>query len=116
MKWHIAKKLVAKPFLDREVEPVREAYEAANGQVKHRTADWQPSDNVTAVRYRPISNGDLIAWEQPIGPVFATLAHPVDLADALKARPENPTRSQVQYALSRLSVKISPTSQLTCAI
>ncbi|HEU5119199.1 MAG TPA: hypothetical protein VFT74_21595, partial [Isosphaeraceae bacterium] len=106
VKWHIAKKLAAKPFLDREVEPVREAYEATNGQVKHRTVGWQPSDNVAAVQYRPISNGDLIAWEQPIGPVFATLAHPVDLAEALKARPENPTRSQVQYALSRLSVKM----------
>lgn len=107
VKWHIAKKLAAKPFLDREVEPIREAYEAADGQVKHRTVGWQPSDNVATVQYRPISNGDLIAWDQPIGPVFAALAHPVDLAEAVKARPENPTRSQVQYALSRLSVKMA---------
>ncbi|MCM2413232.1 pPIWI_RE module domain-containing protein [Streptomyces sp. RKAG290] len=107
VKWHIARKLASKPFLDQEIEPVLEAYEAANGETKHRTADWQPSENIAAVQYRPISTGDLIAWDQPIGPVFANLAHPVDLGEAIMALPQNPTRSQVQYAMSRLSVKMA---------
>ncbi|WP_277438942.1 DUF3962 domain-containing protein [Streptomyces sp. SPB162] len=107
VKWHMAKMLASKPFLDQEVEPVLESYEAANGEIKERTADWRPSKNVAAVQYRPTSTGELIAWDQPIGPVFADLAHPVDLGEAAKTRPENPTRSQVQYALSRLSVKMA---------
>ena len=107
VKWHIAKKLASVPFQDRQIEPILQAYEGKDGEVKHRTVAWQPSDNVASVDYRPINNGDLIAWENPIGPAFAKLAHPVDLSDAAKARPEKPTRAQVQYALSRLSIKMA---------
>lgn len=107
VRWHIAKKLASVSFEDREMEPVLEEYEGKNGETKYRTVDWQPSGNVASLDYRPVSNGDLIAWDNPIGPVFAGLAHPVDLGDAVKARPENPTRAQVQYALSRLSIKMA---------
>lgn len=107
VKWHIAKKLASVSFLDREMEPILQEYEGKNGETKSKTVGWRPSDNVAAVGYRPISNGDLIAWDNPIGPAFANLAHPVELSDAAKARPENPTRAQVQYALSRLSVKMA---------
>ncbi|MFD8283491.1 RNaseH domain-containing protein [Streptomyces solisilvae] len=107
VKWHIAKKLAAEPLLDTEVEPVREPYEAKNGEMKERTVDWQPSANTATVYYRPDSDGDLIAWDHPIGPLFAALAHPVKLDEAAAARPEEPTRAQVQYALSRVSVKMA---------
>ncbi|MFI7356075.1 RNaseH domain-containing protein [Streptomyces avidinii] len=107
VKWHIAKKLASASFLDQEMEPILQEYEGKNGETKYKTIGWQPSDNIAAVDYRPISNGDLIAWDNPIGPAFAPLAHPVKLSDAAKARPKDPTRAQVQYALSRLSVKMA---------
>lgn len=107
VKWHIAKELASVAFLDQEMEPILQDYEDENGETRYKTVGWKPSGNVAAVNYRPISNGDLIAWDNPIGPAFAHLAHPVNLSEADKARPENPTRSQVQYALSRLSVKMA---------
>lgn len=107
VRWHIAKKLASVPFLDQEMEPILQEYEGKDGKTKHKAVDWQPSGNVAAVNYQPISNGDLIAWDNPIGPAFAHLAHPVNPNDTARARPENPTRTQVQYALSRLSVKMA---------
>ncbi|MEU9315779.1 RNaseH domain-containing protein [Streptomyces sp. NPDC048295] len=107
VKWHIAKKLAAKPLLDTEVEPVREPYETKDGVAKERIVDWQPSTNTAAVHYRPDSDGDLIAWDHPIGPLFASLAHPVNISEAATARPKDPTRAQVQYAMSRVSVKMA---------
>ncbi|MET8160387.1 RNaseH domain-containing protein [Sphaerisporangium sp. NPDC005289] len=107
VRWHIAKKLASVSFLDREMEPIREEYEGKDGETKYKTVGWRPSGNVAAVDYRPTSDGDLIAWEDPMGPIPARLAHPVKLSDVATARPENPTRSQVQYALSRLSIKMA---------
>jgi hypothetical protein len=104
VKWHIAKRLAAVPFRDHEFEPVPGA-QKADGTLG-KSSGWQPTGNIAEIRYRPTSAGELLAWDNPFGPAFAKLAHPVELAHAFAARPANPTRSQVQYAMSRLSIKM----------
>lgn len=107
VKWHVARRLAAEPLLDREMERILEEYKGVDGETKHKTVGWKLSGNVAAVPYRPTSEGDLVAWDHPIGPLFAQLAHPATPSDAAGVRPQNPSRTQVQYALSRLSVKMA---------
>ena len=107
VKWHIAKKLAGVPFLDQGMEPILENHKDKDGVAKQRTTGWKSSGQPAALNYRPLTSGELIAWENPIGPAFASLAHPVDLGEAASARPENPSRKQSQYALSYVSVKMA---------
>ncbi|MEW1913993.1 RNaseH domain-containing protein [Kitasatospora sp. NPDC085895] len=127
VRWHLAKKLAAVPFIDREIEPVKkpEMAKDANGKPLKdedgnpvprtdeagnpvmRTGAWKPTGNTATLRYRPDSSGDLIAWDHPIGPTFAKLPHPLTREAMDAGYPENPSAADAQYSLSRISVGMS---------
>ncbi|GLF95259.1 RNaseH domain-containing protein [Streptomyces yaizuensis] len=110
VKWHLARKLSGTPFVDVPVARITETYTDAKGQAKERTIAWQPDDNPehhAQITYRPASDGSLIAWDHPIGPPFAGRGHPITAQDITRDWPQDPAAGQVQYALSRITVKMA---------
>ncbi|MGQ4335166.1 hypothetical protein [Streptomyces hayashii] len=85
IRWLLAIKLAGKDFLDYAMEPVREVQRNEdgtpkldkNGEPVERTKRWQRADKPAAVRYRPVSTGEVIAWNNPIGPAFVGHGRPI---------------------------------------
>jgi hypothetical protein len=117
IRWLLAIKLAGTPLLDHANEPVRKAQLTKDGTPKldkHgnpvlRTTGWKSVGEPAPVVYRPLSTGELIAWDQPIGPSFVGYGHPLSSEDLDKARtqwPQDGDRSDTDYSLSYLSAKM----------
>ncbi|MCX5215598.1 DUF3962 domain-containing protein [Kitasatospora sp. NBC_00240] len=110
VRWHVAKRMAAVSFHDREIEPVyaeSKTKKDDDGNPVMRVSGWRPTGKTAEVSYRPDNSGDMIAWDHPIGPTFAALAHPLTKQALEDTYPQDPTPSQAQYALSRISVAMS---------
>ncbi|GAA1018932.1 hypothetical protein Aple_025280 [Acrocarpospora pleiomorpha] len=110
VKWLVAKRLAAVPFVDQATKKITAEYKNDEGEVKEKFAGWELDNSEGAlaeVRYRPASDGSLIAWDYPIGPPFVGRGHPIEQDDITRDWPSNPKPSQVQYAMSRLSIKMA---------
>jgi hypothetical protein len=117
IRWLLAIKLAGKDFLDYAMEPVREVQRNEdgtpkldkNGEPVERTKRWQRADKPAAVRYRPLSTGEVIAWNNPIGPAFVGHGHPITpeaLGKIGKQWPKDAGRQDTEYAHSYLSAKM----------
>ncbi|MGD3111324.1 RNaseH domain-containing protein [Streptomyces sp. YGL11-2] len=117
IRWLLAIKLATQNFLDYPVEPVKDIRRHKDGSPKlndkgetqEYTKSWKTGDTPAAVRYRPTSTGELIAWNNPIGPAFAGHGHPIKpdtIANIGDHWPADPTPQDVEYALSYLSTKM----------
>ncbi|MFJ2777562.1 RNaseH domain-containing protein [Kitasatospora sp. NPDC087315] len=110
VKWHIAKRLSAVPLIDQQMEGVTEKYVDKKGETKERIIDWQAAKDEgtrAEVHYRPANDGSLVAWDHPIGPTFAGRGHPIKAEDITRDWPTDESSSRLQYAMSRMTVKMA---------
>lgn len=96
--WDIARSIASVPFVHYELMPLKEDLseedKKENPDKKARTIGWQASSTKHEVTYLPVSNGDLVAWDAPIGRAFN------QRPDQVKAS----ARSEAEYAMSRISL------------